>query len=145
MIHYRDIKPGENVIDKLACAIQNSREFIVVITQGFLDSSWCTFELDTILSEISIRKKSIETIIPIVHGKAPSNVNQATASLILDHHNYLEWRLSSNEENSKEDKANKKLFWKQLVNRLYGGSDGCCCPFYGSTAIGHADLREHTE
>ncbi|XP_071107230.1 toll-like receptor 4 [Haliotis cracherodii] len=44
-IHHRDFMPGEPIASNIIGAIQNSRKTVVVLSQNFLHSYWCTYEL----------------------------------------------------------------------------------------------------
>ncbi|XP_071107200.1 toll-like receptor 4 [Haliotis cracherodii] len=44
-IHHRDFMPGEPIASNIIGAITNSRKTVVVLSQNFLNSYWCTYEL----------------------------------------------------------------------------------------------------
>ena len=69
-------------------------------------------------------------MIVIVLGDVPENIENPTARMLINQHNYLQWKLSDRDQNGKKKKHGRKLFWEKLVARLYGNAvDCCCCPF----------------
>ena len=134
VIHYRDFLLGQNIQHNITTHMKESRDFILVLTENFFESDWCQMELEAAYQE-SLRRH--RNIIIIVLGDVPQNIDNPTATYLLDTHTYLQWAVNAENENQNADKH--KLFWEKLVHCLYGGKQCCCCPF-GPRAIGYREV-----
>lgn len=130
-IHYRDFPVGGDVAETISERMSQSRELVLVLSDIALKSEWCQFELDEALSQVRRRRQRL-TVIKL--GKIKPYVLTSKVANVLDNHTFLEWS-----DNAKHH----KLFWAQLVGKLYddpqGGSCMCCCP-YGARSLGYQDI-----
>jgi toll-like receptor 13 len=133
-IHYRDFPVGYNVAATIVEKMTQSREIIIILSDIALKSEWCQFELDEAQLQMGHRQKSM---IIITLGDIRINCLNAKVAHLLDNHTFLKW----SESNPKAS----KLFWSQLVARLYNDPRGescfcsCCC-LYGARALGYQHI-----
>ena len=125
VIHYRDILLGQNIGRAISDRIENSREFILVMTQNFLDSEWCQREMEEAYHEALMRHGRIAVI---VLGNLPTQIRNPTARIILERYNYLQWKIHQR-GHIDEKMAEQKLFWAKLIDHLYGNQSECCSCF----------------
>ena len=142
VIHYRDILPGQSIQRAIDDYITKSREFILVMSDNFLNSDWCHTEMEATYRE-SLRRR--RNIVIIVLGEVPQNIVHPTASLLLDTYNYLQW--IPDEASQKANEHRHKLFWVKLVRHLYGGQHicGCSCLPFGPRAITYKEVHHFTK
>ena len=107
-IHHRDFTLGIPIDECIVYAIEKSRRTILVITNKFVESNWCSFEVRM------ARQASIEEgrniILPILVGN-PQIVKENRGILcdILHKNNYVEWS---------DDPEGKEIAWQRLLDRL---------------------------
>ena len=140
VIHYRDILPGENLHEAIEDRIKKSREYILVISQNFLQSDWCQTEMEAAYEECLTRHTGIAII---ALGELPRNIENPIARIILDRFNYLQWKLNDRGKKNKEKSAQRKLFWAKLVNHLYGRPNGCFCFSFGPKSLGYREVSDY--
>ena len=99
-VHYRDFRPGRTIINNIIDSIRNSKNIVFVISDGFSESGWCTFEMDAAITLIlkTADGRALDNIIPILYTEG---VNVPSALQIYT-------------SISKKDKE----FWSKLKSRL---------------------------
>uniref|UniRef100_A0A8C8SPH9 Toll-like receptor 4 n=1 Tax=Pelusios castaneus TaxID=367368 RepID=A0A8C8SPH9_9SAUR len=112
-LHYRDFTPGVPITTSIIQeGFLSSRKVIAVISNHFLQSKWCSFEIEIAQSWQFVEGKA--GLILIVLG----DVNKALLrrrlglSRYLQRNTYLEW---------KDKEINRHLFWRQLRTALLDG------------------------
>ncbi|KAL4231571.1 hypothetical protein ACF0H5_009152 [Mactra antiquata] len=99
-IHERDFGVGAYINDNIVQNINNSKRMILVLSESFVNSGWCTFELKVALG------KHIEEDFPVI-VIILQEVRHMNSSLkiLLKMTTYLEW---------KDGGAEEDLFWNKL-------------------------------
>ncbi|XP_004595038.2 toll-like receptor 4 [Ochotona princeps] len=112
-LHYRDFIPGvaiaANIIQE---GFHKSRKVIVVVSQHFIQSSWCIFEYEIAQTWQFLRSRA--GIIFIVLQKVEKSLLRQQVELyrLLSRNTYLEW----------DDTAlGRHIFWRRLRNALLDG------------------------
>ena len=141
VIHHRDIAVGSNIMTALETLFDQSRQFILVLSDNFLQSDYCPMEMEEAYRLSRMRQRDIAVI---VLGDLPDCSSNETARRVLDRYNYLQWNESLQTED-KEKINQQKLFWAKLVDYMYGGQASCmcCCPT-GPRAVGYREVRHFT-
>ncbi|CAH1793071.1 unnamed protein product, partial [Owenia fusiformis] len=106
----RNFRPGAYISDIIIDAINRSNKVILIITQNFLRSKWCTYELNIARGELSNRGRDCVVLIlkePI--DVLPKELITLTLRSLLDTRVYLEWS---------EDEDRKGVFWRKLRDAL---------------------------
>ena len=109
-IHDRDFTPGVPIEDNIVRAIENSRKTILVLSQKFLTSGWCEFELQIARME-SFEKGRNLIIVVMLEPLKIENLSKSLR-LLIRRNTYIEWF---------EDPNNRANFWEKLRRAL--GSD----------------------
>jgi hypothetical protein len=109
-VHERDFKVGVTVTDNIVDCIDKSRRFLMVLTNGFVQSKWCMFETHLAQSRMILQKSSTsseENSLILILKDRNLAVGQLDKNLryILKTWTYIEW--SAKEEN-------QQVFWKRL-------------------------------
>lgn len=116
-IHYRDFRVGRHIAGEIVNRMEQSRECIVVLSDYFFRSQWCSFEMNHALLQADRRNSPV-----IIIRLGPISVRNVEEARVLDVHNYLEWN---------DDKGAQDLFWARLIGAMYGegiaGACGCFC------------------
>ncbi|XP_054676404.1 toll-like receptor 2 [Grus americana] len=105
--HERDFKPGHPVLGNIFYCIENSHKVLFVLSQSFVNSCWCQYEL--YFAEHRVLNENQDSLIMIVLEDLPPNsVPQKFSKLrkLLKRKTYLKW---SPEEHK------QKMFWHQLA------------------------------
>ncbi|CAH1783725.1 unnamed protein product [Owenia fusiformis] len=100
----RDFIPGKYIADNIIDSIQQSRKLIFVITEKFIKSQWCGFELEMANLRQFDEKRNLVVLIfleAIPKKKLPRKIR-----LLMKHMTYIEW--------DKENARAQSLFWKKL-------------------------------
>ena len=109
-IHARDFTPGITIEDNIVRAIENSRKTILVLSQKFLTSGWCEFELQIARMESFDKGRNLIIVVML----EPLKIENMSKSLrlLIRRNTYIEWF---------EEPDNRVNFWKKLQTAL--GSD----------------------
>ncbi|CAH1775240.1 unnamed protein product [Owenia fusiformis] len=100
----RDFIPGKYIADNIIDSIQQSRKLIFVITEKFIKSQWCGFELEMANLRQFDEKRNLVVLIfleSIPKKKLPRKIR-----LLMKHMTYIVW--------DKENARAQSLFWKKL-------------------------------
>ncbi|CAH1789762.1 unnamed protein product [Owenia fusiformis] len=116
----RDFTPGEFIADNIVNSINESRKLMFVITEEFIKSQWCAFELEMAHLRQFDEKKNL--IVLIFLDKIPKKKLPRKIRLLMRHVTYVEW-------DEKSTRA-QRLVWKKLKLSLL---DFPCDLTYGVT------------
>ncbi|CAH1797579.1 unnamed protein product, partial [Owenia fusiformis] len=106
----RNFRPGAYISDIIIDAINRSNKVILIITQNFLRSKWCTYELNMARGELANRGR--DCIILILKEPVhvlPKELITPTLQSLLDTRVYLEWS---------DDADRQAVFWRKLCDAL---------------------------
>ena len=129
-IHYRDFPVGALIHETIIEFVGKSREIILVVSDFFLSSEWCQFELDEALRQCNLR----QTRLIVIKLGNPRIDQHLTMLHVMGCHVYLEW--------DDGPEAKRTLFWARLVGKMYSDETGCslsCCK-YGTRAIDYEQV-----
>ena len=109
-IHARDFTPGTPIEDNIIRAIESSRKTILVLSESFLTSDWCEFELQMARMESFDKGRNLIIVVML----EPLEIEHMSKSLrlLIRRNTYIEWF---------EDPNNRANFWEKLREAL--GSD----------------------
>ena len=111
-IHARDFTPGIPIEDNIIRAIENSRKTILVLSQKFLTSGWCEFELQMARMESFDKGRNLIIVVML----EPLKIENMSKSLrlLIRSNTYIEWF---------EDPNNRANFWRKLQTALGADED----------------------
>ncbi|CAH1782295.1 unnamed protein product [Owenia fusiformis] len=105
-----NFKPGTEIVAAISRAIAKSNKVILVITQNFLRSKWCTYELNLVTGELASKGRDcILLILKEPLTSLPEELITDTLRSLLDTRIYLEWS---------DDADRRDVFWRKLRDLL---------------------------
>ncbi|CAH1792099.1 unnamed protein product [Owenia fusiformis] len=136
----RNFKPGATLTEIIVDTISNSNKIILIISQNFLRSKWCQFEMNLARGELANRGRDCLILIlkePI--GVLPPELISPTLRSLLETRVYLEWS---------DDVDRIDVFWRKLRDALgepiHHEQPPTDTPFiYANTTADHADAAVH--
>uniref|UniRef100_A0A3P9MQC4 Toll-like receptor 2 n=1 Tax=Oryzias latipes TaxID=8090 RepID=A0A3P9MQC4_ORYLA len=111
-LHKRDFLPGRWIEDNIMSAIERSRRTVFVLSENFVRSAWCRYELD--FSHFHLFDAGGDAAIlillePMTKDDAPKRFCKLRK--LMSSTTYLEWP---------EEEAQREEFWRSLRNALRG-------------------------
>ena len=113
-IHQRDFIPGEHIEENIYRGIENSRRVILVISNSFIESSWCMMELR--LARQTALDRGYDVVIPIILEEVQYDGGGRVMLNVLKRNTYLEW--------PRESLEGQTLFWHRLHGTLHQKAQG---------------------
>ncbi|NXH57480.1 TLR4 protein, partial [Rhabdornis inornatus] len=114
-LYYRDFLPGVPIVTNIIQeGFHSSRNVIAVISTDFLESKWCSFELDIAQSWQLVEGKTGIIMIVLEDVNKALLRQRLGLSRYLRRNTYLEW---------KDKEINKHIFWRQLTGVLMKGKN----------------------
>uniref|UniRef100_H3AXD4 Toll-like receptor 2 n=1 Tax=Latimeria chalumnae TaxID=7897 RepID=H3AXD4_LATCH len=104
-LHQRDFVPGKWIIDNIVDSIEKSRKTIFVLSEHFVQSNWCKYELDFVHFRLFEGNDSAILILlePIRKETIPKRFCKLRR--MMNTKTYLEWP---------QDEGQQHLFWFKL-------------------------------
>ncbi|XP_046550052.1 toll-like receptor 4 isoform X2 [Haliotis rubra] len=106
-IHHRDFMPGEPIASNIVGAIKKSRKTLVVLSQNFLNSYWCTYELR--MAQMESISSGRDLILIIMYESVPAKNIPPEFLHMLQSDSYIEYP---------RDEGDSDIFWKQVARAL---------------------------
>ncbi|XP_067125165.1 toll-like receptor 13 isoform X1 [Centruroides vittatus] len=106
-VHERDFEAGKNITDNIFEGIDKSKMFIAVLTEDFLLSQWCMWELNMAISKMAVEQQDNLLIIKL-HTISKEKMSRIVQYL-LKTKTYLSWAVTP---------AGQRLFWERLIHIL---------------------------
>ncbi|KAJ8287998.1 hypothetical protein COCON_G00006570 [Conger conger] len=109
-IHERDFMPGKWIIDNIIENMENSRKVMFILSQNFVNSEWCNYEL-YFANQRAIGKTFNDVILVVKEPIEPSSLPNKYCKLkkMLSTKTYLEWPHEAKQQ---------AFFWAQLKSLL---------------------------
>ncbi|MEQ2178597.1 hypothetical protein GOODEAATRI_015691 [Goodea atripinnis] len=114
-LHKRDFLPGHWIMDNIMSAIEHSRHTVFILSENFLQSDWCRYELD--FSHFWLFDAGGDAAILILLEPLPKdNIPKRFCKLrkLMSSTTYLEWP---------QEEERRPEFWRSLRNALRGDDD----------------------
>ncbi|XP_032835900.1 toll-like receptor 2 [Petromyzon marinus] len=105
-VHERDFIPGRHIMDNIIDCIELSRKTLFIISQSFVESEWCHYELYFAQQRlIESRDDALVLVLlePIPHNSVPSRFCRLRC--LMKRKTYLEWPAH---------RGKQALFWANL-------------------------------
>ncbi|XP_035531574.1 toll-like receptor 2 type-2 isoform X2 [Morone saxatilis] len=117
-LHKRDFLPGHWIVDNIMSAMERSRRTVFILSENFVQSDWCRYELDFshfwLFDGHAGRDAAILILLePLSKDDIPKRFYKLRK--LMGSTTYLEW--PQEEERTGE-------FWRSLRNALRGEEDG---------------------
>ncbi|KAJ7304001.1 hypothetical protein JRQ81_011519 [Phrynocephalus forsythii] len=112
-LHHRDFQPGKYIIDNIVDGIHNSRHTICIISRRYLQSEWCSMEIQ--LASYRLFDELKDVLIPIFLEAIPERELSAYHRMrkVMLKKTYIAWP---------PDPEAQCLFWAKLRMALKAGN-----------------------
>ncbi|XP_024861249.1 toll-like receptor 13 isoform X3 [Kryptolebias marmoratus] len=113
-LHHRDFEPGKPIIDNITDAIYRSRKTICVISRRYLESEWCSREVQTASFRLFDEQKDV--LILVFLEDIPTYLLSPYHRMrkLLKKQTYLSWSRAT---------EHPEVFWEKLRQALQTGDD----------------------
>ncbi|XP_067878876.1 toll-like receptor 21 [Heterodontus francisci] len=121
-LHHRDFELGKYIVDNIVDSIYQSRKTICVMSRNYLDSEWCSMELQ--LASYRLFHELKDIVILIFLEKVPDAELSAYHKMrkVMKKKTYIQWP---------SDMEAQKLFWVKVREAIKGSS----CAKEGEPAV----------
>ncbi|XP_053714925.1 toll-like receptor 22 [Synchiropus splendidus] len=116
-LHHRDFQPGKPIIDNITEAIYASRKTICVISQRYLESEWCSKELQVASYRLFDESKDVLILVFLEEIPAAQLSPYYRMRKLLKKRTYLSWPYAG---------EGAGLFWEKLRQALSRPTDNVC-------------------
>lgn len=108
-LHERDFTVGYGILENIISCMDRSRCLLLLISEKFLESQWCQFEMN--LAQHRLLETRKEKLILVLLEDIPPKSQPKTLRYLMRTKTYIKWPESgSNDE--------KQLFWKRLKKSI---------------------------
>nr|XP_057909091.1 toll-like receptor 21 [Doryrhamphus excisus]XP_057909092.1 toll-like receptor 21 [Doryrhamphus excisus] len=117
-LHHRDFEPGRDIVDNIVTAVYGSRKTICVVSRNFLQSEWCSLEIQLASYRLFDEHRDVLLLVflePITEHQMSSYHRMRKVMLKKT---YLRWPGSGGINPLQA----QELFWKQLRKAMRTGS-----------------------
>ncbi|XP_059210221.1 toll-like receptor 2 type-2 [Centropristis striata] len=116
-LHKRDFLPGKWIMDNIISAMERSRRTVFILSENFVQSDWCRYELDFSHFQLFDGKAGGEVAIlillePLSKDDIPKRFYKLRK--LMSSTTYLEWP---------QDEEKTGEFWRSLHQALRGGEE----------------------
>ncbi|KAM4719068.1 uncharacterized protein FYW61_016625 [Anableps anableps] len=113
-LHHRDFEPGKPIIDNITDAIYGSRKTICVISRRYLESEWCSKEVQT--ASFRLFDEQEDVLILVFLEDIPTYLLTPYHRMrkLLKKQTYLSWPRAAD---------HPEVFWEKLRKALQAGND----------------------
>ncbi|XP_028288635.1 toll-like receptor 22 [Parambassis ranga] len=113
-LHHRDFEPGKAIIDNITDTIYGSRKTICVISRRYLESEWCSKEIQVASFRLFDTQKDV--LILVFLEEIPSSMLSPYHRMrkLLKRQTYLSWPRAA---------EHTDLFWEKLRQALRTGEE----------------------
>ncbi|KAM9826891.1 uncharacterized protein ACB057_013822 [Neosynchiropus ocellatus] len=116
-LHHRDFQPGKPIIDNITDAIYASRKTICVISRRYLESEWCSRELQVASYRLFDESKDVLILVFLEEIPAAQLSPYYRMRKLLKNRTYLSWPYAG---------EGAGLFWEKLRQALSRPTDNVC-------------------
>ncbi|CAO1320875.1 unnamed protein product [Diamesa tonsa] len=109
-LHERDFQVGLSILENIISCMDQSRCLLLVISESFLSSNWCNFEMH--LAQHRLIETRRENLILILLEEIPKKkLVPKTLQFLMRTKTYIVWPKSDKDEH-------RKIFWKRLKRAI---------------------------
>ncbi|XP_075936667.1 LOW QUALITY PROTEIN: toll-like receptor 13 [Anarhichas minor] len=113
-LHHRDFEPGKPIIDNITDAIYGSRKTICVISRRYLESEWCSREIQVASFRLFDERKDVLIMVFLEDIPIAQLSPYYRMRKLLKRRTYLSWPRAE---------EHPELFWEKLRQALKTGED----------------------
>ena len=104
-IHDRDFTPGRIIEETIVSSIEKSRKTLLILSNHFLESTWCYFEMQMARQMLFSLGKDVIILVILTDLPARQVAKSKTLQTLLSTKTYLEWPVEA---------EGHELFWHKL-------------------------------
>ncbi|XP_055006737.1 toll-like receptor 13 isoform X2 [Boleophthalmus pectinirostris] len=113
-LHHRDFQPGKPIIENITDAIYRSRKTLCVISRHYLQSEWCSREIQMASFRLFDEKRDVLILLFLEELSSNQLSPFYRIRKLVRSHTYLSWN---------QARGNKALFWEKLQKALENGNN----------------------
>lgn len=117
-LHHRDFEPGRYIVDNIVSAVYNSRKTICVVSRNFLNSEWCSLEIQLASYRLFDEHRDVLLLVFLESISERQLSSYHRMRKVMLKKTYLQWPGS---ECTNPAQA-QDLFWSQLRRAIGTGS-----------------------
>nr|QNQ79673.1 toll-like receptor [Anadara sativa] len=106
-IRLRDFEVGKVFVDNIVENMYLSKKIIVVLSNNFVKSEWCRFQL--MLAQSRLVKESADSLVLIMLEEVDSNHMITSVHSLITIASYISWT---------EENTSQKYFWEQVIHLM---------------------------
>ncbi|CAC5404912.1 unnamed protein product [Mytilus coruscus] len=108
-IHHRDFIAGSAIAENITNAIHNSRKFVCILTNNFLESKWCMYEFNIALEDIVVSRQGKNSIIIVKLLRTDFRNIPREMRYVMNDDTYLDYP---------DDEEDRVIFWESFERDL---------------------------
>ncbi|XP_075047192.1 uncharacterized protein LOC142107584 [Mixophyes fleayi] len=112
-LHHRDFQLGRDIVDNIVDSIHNSRKTLCVVSRSYLQSEWCSMEMQLASYKLFDEMRDVLVLIFLEHIPDRELSTYHRMRKVMLKKTYNTWP---------EEPEAQKLFWAKLVKALKGGN-----------------------
>ncbi|XP_060949652.1 toll-like receptor 13 isoform X2 [Limanda limanda] len=113
-LHHRDFMPGKPIVENIVDAIYGSRKTICVISRRYLESEWCSREMQVASFRLFDEQKDVLILVFLEEIPTGELSPYYRMKKLLNKMTYLSWPRAA---------GHTELFWEKLRQALRTGQD----------------------
>ncbi|XP_034428833.1 toll-like receptor 22 [Hippoglossus hippoglossus] len=113
-LHHRDFMPGKPIVENIVDAIYGSRKTICVISRRYLESEWCSREMQVASFRLFDEQKDVLILVFLEDIPTAELSPYYRMKKLLNKMTYLSWPRAA---------EHTELFWEKLRQALWTGED----------------------
>ncbi|KAE8279675.1 Toll-like receptor 13 Precursor [Larimichthys crocea] len=114
-LHHRDFEPGKPIIENITDAIYASRKTICVISRRYLESEWCSREIQVASFRLFDERKDVLILVFLEEIPTYEMSPHHRMRKLLKRQTYLSWP---------EGREHTEVFWEKLRKALRAEEEG---------------------
>uniref|UniRef100_A0A8C4XI46 Toll-like receptor 22 n=1 Tax=Erpetoichthys calabaricus TaxID=27687 RepID=A0A8C4XI46_ERPCA len=115
-LHHRDFEPGKAIVENIVDSIYRSRKTICLISRHFLESEWCSREMQVASVRLMDEKEDILVLVFLEDLPSAQLSPYHRMRKLVKRKTYLKWPQNREEDN---------LFWHKLKTALSAKEELC--------------------
>uniref|UniRef100_A0AAV2LJ39 TIR domain-containing protein n=1 Tax=Knipowitschia caucasica TaxID=637954 RepID=A0AAV2LJ39_KNICA len=113
-LHHRDFKPGKAILENITDAIYSSRKTLCVISRRYLQSEWCSREIQMASFRLFDEQKDVLILLFLEEISSAELSPFYRMRKLVKSHTYLSWT---------QTRRHRGLFWERVRQALESEND----------------------
>ncbi|XP_055383689.1 toll-like receptor 2 [Condylostylus longicornis] len=113
-LHEREFKVGLTIWENIIFHMDKSRSLLLVISNSFLQSNWCKFEMQ--FAQKRLFDPQGNPLVLVLLEEIPNNIRPRALQHLMDLRTYIKWPATTG--NFQKDNELKLMFWNRIKQSL---------------------------